>query len=429
MALQSRLWGQKEKELSYTLVRTVALPRTVGSQWIVVDTTNKPLKQLYNDYYKLYVELSHLSLTENIYVDLDTIRHTYVQYPGTIADLLVALGDITFTTVEKLPSDTIKYVKYSDAFRSNYKVDLTKIGYSLPDNYPISLKDDAVLTRPKYSTNMRMLHTHALVTVNGYVHETDADDDHAYIYDAGKTLRKSRNNSIGILSFAEIGEINKIHLVEERIHTSPSSTSLYERTYIDTGMDLSGKSYFLVLGGYIILPEDQLLWKVNDTTLGLNLGNMPYVERFYESDADMDLTTLNIERDQDNPGLFNINQLKSNEFIKSYLIARNSFVVVLNTNHMVYNKNYLRHSNLPGMFKAYQEPEYPLVVNYGRIAEYWKSQEDGQWLCTVNDSYLRDYVIDFYTETNLELINNHLVPMTPNKHSRGFLLEIGCYNI
>jgi hypothetical protein len=47
----------------------------------------------------------------------------------------------------------------------------------------------------------------------------------------------------------------------------------------------------------------------------------------------------------------------------------------------------------------------------------------------VNDSYLRDYVIDFYTETNLELINNHLVPMTPNKHSRGFLLEIGCYNI
>ena len=81
------------------------------------------------------------------------------------------------------------------------------------------------------------------------------------------------------------------------------------------------------------------------------------------------------------------------------------------------------------MFKVYQEPEYPLVVNYGRIAEYWKTYEDEQWLCTVNDSYLRDYVIDFYTETNLELINNHLVPMSPNKHSRGFLLEIGCYNI
>ena len=85
MTLQSRLWGQKEKELSYTLVRTVALPRTVGGQWIVVDTTNKPLKQLYNDYYKLYVELSHLNLTKNIYVDLDTIRHTYVQYPDNLS--------------------------------------------------------------------------------------------------------------------------------------------------------------------------------------------------------------------------------------------------------------------------------------------------------------------------------------------------------
>lgn len=415
--------------MSYTLVKTVALPRTIGSQWKDIDTVSIPLKQLYNDYYKLYVELSHVSLTENIYVDLDTLRNQYLQYTGTISDLLIALGDITYITVEKLPSDTIKYIKYDDAFRCQYKIEVAKIGYSLPDNYPITLKDDAVVTRPKYPTNMRMLHTHALITVNGFVHETTADNDRAYIYDAGKTLRKSRNNSVGILSFAGISEVKKIHVGKEDIHTGATSTSLYERLYIDTKTDLTGKSYFLVLGGYIILPEDQILWKVNETSVAVNLGNMPYIERFYESDAVMDLTSLEIERDLDNPGLFNINQLKSNEFIKSYFTARNSFMVVLDTNHMVYNKNYLRHSNLPGMFKAYQEPEYPLVVNYGRIAEYWKTQEDGQWLCAVNDSYLRDYVIDFYTETNLELINNHLVPMTPNKHSRGFLLEIGCYNI
>ena len=71
--------------MSYTLVKTVALPRTIGSQWKDIDTVSIPLKQLYNDYYKLYVELSHVSLTENIYVDLDTLRNQYLQYNGTIS--------------------------------------------------------------------------------------------------------------------------------------------------------------------------------------------------------------------------------------------------------------------------------------------------------------------------------------------------------
>ena len=410
-------------------MKTVVLPRIIGSQWKEINIDSIPLKQVYVDYYKIYVELSHVSLANHIYVDMDSFKKDYVLYTGTIIDLLVLIGDATLTTVASLPSDSIKYVKYSDAFRSNYKVGLTKIGQSLPDNYPISLKDDAVLSRPKYPTNMTMLHTHALVTVNGFIHATDADDKNTYIYDAGKTLRKSRQNSIGILSFSNISQLKKLRIKEEDIHTAPGSSSLYERMYLDTKVDLTGKSYFLVMGGYLVFPDEQVLWKVNDTTVALNCNMLPYIERFYESDAVMDLTELNIERDLDNPGLFNINQLKSNEFIKSYMLARNTFVVILDTNHFVYNKNYLRHSNLPGMFKSYQEPEYPLIVNYGRIAEYWKTYEDEQWSVTVNDSFLRDYVLDFYTETNLELINNHLVPMSPNQHSRGFLLELGCYNI
>ena len=63
--------------------------------------------------------------------------------------MLNVIGDATLETVDGLPNTDIKYVKFSDAFRSEYKVDLTVIDQVLPDNYPTSLKDDLVITRPR----------------------------------------------------------------------------------------------------------------------------------------------------------------------------------------------------------------------------------------------------------------------------------------
>lgn len=414
--------------MSYTLIKAVVLGRTIGSQWKETDITLIPIVSLYNLYYKVFIELSHPSLTNHIFVDMDSLRQTYSGFAGVISELLTDLGDTTLTTIDALPSTTIKYAKYSDAFRSMYKVDLTLIGQILPDNYPITLKNDLVVTRPKYNTDMSLVHTHCLTTVNGFIHDTIADNNKLYVYDGGKTLRKSRDNSLGILSFLDVSELHKIHLTDPQI-TAPGTSTLYDRTYIDTGVNLTNKSYFLVIGGYLILPEDNLAWLVNNSTIAINFNMMPYIERFYESDMVMDLSHLAIDRDINNPALFNINQLKSDAFIRSYLKSRNTFVVVLDVNHLTYNKISLRHSNMPGMFTAYQDPRYPLMVNYGRIAEYWKTYEDGQWSVTVNDSFLRDYVIDYYANQQLQLINNHLIPSTPNKHSKGFLLEIGGYNM
>lgn len=415
--------------MGYNLVKAVVLGRTIGSQWKEVDLSNVPVVVLFNTYYKVYLELSNVSLTGNIYVDLEIFKQNYSSYAGFIADMLGLVGETTLQTVPSLPSTSIKYAKFSDAFRSNYKVELTKIGQTLPDNYPITLKDDLEITRPKFDTEMSLLHTHALITVNGYVHETITSDGRTFVYDGGKTLRKARNNALGILSFLDVSKLTKIHLTDQQIYTIGNDSTLYNRTYIDTGVDLTGKSYFLVMGGYLIFPEDNVLWRINDNTIALNLNQLPYIERFYESELVLDQHHLEIERLPNDPATFNINQLKSDAFIRTYLKGRNTFLVVLDVNHLAYNKIYLRHSGMPGMFTAYQDPTYPLIVNYGRVAEYWKTKEDGQWSVTVHDSFLKDFVLDFSSRSSLELVNNHLVPMTPNRHSRGFLLEIGGYNI
>lgn len=414
--------------MGYTLVKAVVLGRTIGGQWVEKDISTIPINILYNQYYKVYVELSNPSLINNIYVDMDTLKSAYSSFTGVMTDLLADIGNATLVTVAELPNTTIKYVKFSDAFRSMYKVNLTNIGQVLPVNYPNTLRNDLVVTRPNFDTDMSLINSHCLVTVNGYIHDTLTSDNKLYVKDGGKTMRKARNNSLGIMSFLDISEVHKIKLTDAKI-IKDGPTDLYDHLYLDVGTSLTNKSYFLVLGGYLVMPEDNILWAFNDTTLTLNLDMLPYIERIYESDVVMDLSELAITRDPQHPEVMDINQLKSDAFIRSYLKLNNTFIVILDVNHLTYNKIYLRHSNMPGMFTAYQDPSYPLIVNYGRVAEYWKTYEDNQWSVTVNDSFLREYVIDFRVTPNLELVNNHLIPDRQNKHSRGFLLEIGGYNM
>ncbi len=96
---------------------------------------------------------------------------------------------------------------------------------------------------------------------------------------------------------------------------------------------------------------------------------------------------------------------------------------MVDVKHMILNRIYLRYSNMPGMFTSYTDPVYPLIVNHGKAVEYWKTREDGYWSVTVQDSFYKDYIIS-QQHMNTSVINNFMVPNTPNIHSRGFLLEI-----
>jgi len=105
-----------------------------------------------------------------------------------------------------------------------------------------------------------------------------------------------------------------------------------------------------------------------------------------------------------------------------------SFLVLVDTPNLVTNKIELRHSQLPGMFTAYQDPVYPLLVNYGKVGEYWKTHEDGYWSVTVQDSFLRNYILSQQPIYHLPNITNNLLPSKPFWHSRGYLLEIAAYD-
>jgi hypothetical protein len=411
----------------YNFVKALCLSRSIGSQWKEMDIQDILVYDLFNIYTGIYLELSNIFLPGTVYVDMNTLRTEFSSYQGTLNEWLFELGTRALPTVPNLPNSQVKYVRYSDAIRSGYKIGITKIGSNLPDNYPAMGMEDLKVWRPRYTTDIKLLHSHCLLSVNGYYHRTDADENSAYVYQGATTLRKSKDNHLGILSFLDIGKVTKVPIKFDEIYAQDATSSLRLRTYVKLDQDLTGKSVFLVLGGYLVFPDENIFWQSSDNMFALNFSGIPMLERYFESHNYLDLSGLGLPQNTNNPAMVNVDDFFSDEIIKRYLTLSQSFFVVVDAPNLFTNKISLRHCNIPGMFTAYQDPTYPLIVNYGKVAEYWKVKENNRWSVNVTDSFFRNFVLTTNPIHQLVNVTDQKIPSKPFYFSHGHLLEIGSY--
>ena len=408
----------------YSFVNAVCLSRSIGSQWHEVDLSEILMFDIFTTYSKVYLTLTNPNIINEVFVDLDTQRTEFSSYQGTLSEWLVTLANRTLPIVESIPSTIVKSAKYSDAIRSGYKVNLTKIGVVTPDNYPADELHDLVLTRPQYSTDLSLIHSHCLVSVNGYYHMTDTDEHKAYVYNGADAMRRSKVNHVGILSFLDIGALQKIKIDPNQIYPQSLNAPLSQRLYFDVTQDLTNKSVILILGGYLVFPSEGVFWQSGDRTFALDINEIPYPQRIYESSKYLDLSSLGLTDLHINPEAINTAELYSDAVLKRYLTMSQSFLVIVDKPNLVTNKIHIRHSHLPGMFTAYQDPTLPLIVNFGKVAEYWKTFEDGYWSVTVEDSFFRQFVLSQQPIYYMQTLNGNVLPHQPFWHSHGHLLEI-----
>ena len=412
----------------YTLQSSLCLPRTSGAQWGIVDLANAMVYDIFNIYEKVYLTLRIPQSMDPIYVNFNELADEYANFSGTLTQLLIAIGDLTLPTVLQLPNASIKYARFSDSVQAGYKVDTCIIGTNVPANYPRDEKKDLVLTRPGFSNmDMTLIHDYCLVTVNGYLHRTDGSQSAAYVYDGGTTMRKSRMNYVGLLSFLDIGKITKVPITKDMIYTQASDSNLKERTYLWLNQDIEGKTVLLSIGGYLFMPQDQMFWQSGEHTFAINWSSYPIIERLFESQRFLDLSSLGLDIDPKNPSLTNVTQFLSDETLKAYMTLSQSFFIIVETDNIFSNKKFAQNTLTPGRLISYENPINPLFVGYGKMAEYFKVQEDGLYAMHVEDSLYRNYIISSRPEKQLANVNNALNPQRPFDFSNGFMLEIGSY--
>lgn len=408
------------------LKRTFVLSVLAGAQWVEIDAANEIVADLYQKYRGIIVVLGNGVDAEERIVDLAQIRSDYVLFANTLTILLQSLDGYGFETLSATPGSDAGYVKYASAHYARYAINYAKAGVEYPKGTPVDLLTDVSLRRDDMDGSAR-LHDYALHSVNGYVHNSAYVGDVTYVLDAGRSMQLTRMNQIGLLSFLEVGKLNKVPVTPSMMSVMDGFQSMYERMKVIVPAEHIGKPFFLVAGGQIIFPDGFALAQVGERSYTINFEKLDYVDKLLEAQLYIDLGSLGLTHDPMNPGSINVPEACSDVVLQRYMQLSQTFFVFVETDRLFWNRIPLRSSNVPGLFTTYQDPQYPLFMENGRMVDYWKQDERGRWSISVVDSYRRKWMHDRERESRLENIYAQLSFDAGNQFCNGSLMEIGGY--
>jgi hypothetical protein len=410
----------------YNLISTRVLSSRVGAQWEEIDAGEMLVIDLFQKYRRIVLTLNVTPGDVVQIIDFLQLKSIYAQYQNTLNILLQTLDGWGFETLASLPGSEIKHVKYSNAFYAGYHLKLAQAGVELPPDADADQKPDVLIYRDE-DFDHGDLHRYGLMTVNGFIHDSEVINGNCYIKEAGKSMRVAQNNQVGITSFFSFGEIERLRLTEDMVSVPPGFDTLKDRIRIALPEGYENKRCLLVLGGYLVIPEAHGFWQAGPREWLLDMKRLSYIDRLLESQLYMDMSHLQLSYSAINYKNLNIQQAWGDETLKRYLTMSQSFMIFVDTDEWIFDRHYLRQMKSPGIFTAYQEPTYPLFLGTGRMADYWKVKEGDRWSVTMTDSYRRLWMHHRNNEIELKNIFDQLSFDVPYHFSQGFLMEIGGY--
>lgn len=170
----------------YQLLSVIAKGQITGYRYVSIETENVPLSKLFTLYTKVFLILRTPYLEGDQNVDLDSLRTLYNNSPLTINEFLTQNGNSVLTTVDVVPSITTKLAVYSDAVFAGYKINQCRLPISTDQNLPEMYKKDLFIGSE--SRDATLLHQYALMSVNGFIHNTDMDSKYTYVIDGAKSF-------------------------------------------------------------------------------------------------------------------------------------------------------------------------------------------------------------------------------------------------
>lgn len=318
------------------------------------------------------------------------------------------------------------HFNYNLARTAGYRINICKIGTTVSDPTLYYIKDnfpDVEITRPNVPTDLSLLDTKCLVTVNGYVHNTSYINNKLYIPNATLSMLKSKMPDIGILSFNDLSQsIIKTPILANMI-TSEAPYTLYQKAILTFPTPV--QSPILSICGYMIFEHPDFFYRVSDGSFVLKLERLNYIEKIYELEryrnifSDLGLTSVS--------GTSAIDAIAavSDVTVIKFLTTYNSFLINIPVNNLYSTPVYLEHSNVPGNFRTELEPTKPIIVGYGKLGEYFKKKNnDTKYTVYLNDAYYDQFLLSSKNYTDINVYNNSRVTGSSYMLSHGYFLDI-----
>lgn len=407
----------------YTLVSALVKQASPANRWQSAEIGDLSFQSLYSDYTGVIAVLSNPFLPNNVALDLNSVRTLVIDYQETFNAFLTRMGNKTLPTYTPVPSLTPKYARYSDAFKAGYKVQPVGPTQSPDAQLPNGAKTWLYLTKP--NVDFRDFYRYCLVSVNGFLHRTDADQNGAWVVDGMKTARLANRNELGIINFQGVSTLSFIPVTADMIFKQSSDQAYRNQMRIDLGVDTTGKTLMASLGGYLHVLDQSTIRRISPTEVLIDFNNLPLWERYHESRGVIDYSSLPFQRTTNNESQFAIDDFMSDANLVAYMQLSQTFFILADNPELYKETVYIPNTKITGLLIAYTKPDKPLINGIGKLADYWARYEDGQWAVAVVDNYWHHRVYNTAPKSSLNNIADNREPTDPVSHSRGYFLHIG----
>lgn len=397
---------------------------TIGAQWQALESADVFCYDLLSEFKDIYLTLTHPSQEGVIYVSLETLRSELFAYPGTLRTFLASISDRSLPHVDALPNANLRYVRFGDAVQSGYALNLGYAGIHYPEGLQAAAYPDVKITRTQMATDMNLIDSHCLVTVNGLIHDTTADAKQAFALNGAVSARLQNKYHVGIVSFLDIGKLKRVKLDPLRILPFEAGGTMKEKISFTIDDDLTGKSVFLVLGGYLVFLKVGSFYMNGEKKFVLDLNQLPYIERLLDSQNRISLAPLGLASINDKPNHISLDDVWSDTVIRKYMTLSQSFLVIVDTPYLAIERFPVQRAAFPGQFIVYQDPVNPLMGGHGILFDYWKINEQGRWSVNVHDNFYKQFV---HTEASQHLVKYASDAQDSSRHyehSQAWFLEI-----
>lgn len=408
----------------YTYVRAIAQKNEADAHWEETDLSQMLLIDIAKNYTGAYVVLSHPLVIGDLTLDMFHPSVPLQSYQGTVELFLTANGDGALPTVEGEPIIEKNHAVYGDALGADFRIirsDFTKgdNGETLPD----ALRPHATL-RHEDDADYLAMHKRMLANVNGFYHLTTANSKGFHIVDANKTRRKSKKNYVGLFSFGPIGQISLEPITEDMVSFERDSQDRIVNVHVKCASEMCGKKAFIVIGGYLSWPDGERINVNTPGVMSVAVRRYPWAERYFESFETIDMPGINLPKVDHNPGFVVRDYFYSEEFLKAYFTLSQSFIVVVDTPSMIYEREYPERDNVPFTYFTYRRPRYPLVVASGKHEVYWSQEEAGAWVLRGYDGKRKHYMMQTTPEQDRPCFDDGLYGGNPEDFTEAYFLKI-----
>ena len=369
---------------------------------------NDNIETLYKKYSSIRLELTNKYTKQKGVVVLDNY-FANMDRTKTIEGWLTSIGEkkLEYTNVKVNLGK--KGLLYREVLSNKFKV-IPVLKGKLPDD-DLSRKanyDDLFIT--KEGVNPIDLQKHVLFTINGYLHQTDANSKGLWVTDGYKTIKKRKRHCIGAISFENLGEVKQIDINDSMISKLNDKIGLHSECVIDIGEDVSNKTVILVLGGFMHVLDFDVFTLISSSAIKVKFKNIPLLERVHISADDLDISDTFFHKTYGDRNLI-LKDIYSDDFIRSYLNHSTSFIVLLDNPEVFKEITYPQQRNIPNNYLTDHKPVLPMMTRLGKFEEYVAIKDvDKYVLETANCQYRPRFYNTFRIENKNTYLNDASIP-------------------